>query len=275
MSMRKIYQVIVLLAGVAASPEYARSGWIDHQNWSERWGASRDSYLVTHFGESPVRSTFRGGSEPFTAEGEAVIFPGTTTPEVSSALLQALTPKLAVQTAETRTDVSLESAWLDTQGVADRVSRQEHESWRSTLKTLAVRLQPLKALRLSAGPYNRVPKRNGYSVATFLLFDGKDLFGSSCTLLVAYRTDRVRQWGWRSIHDPFSFGYEPRTIDIITSTETAFIKRTGQLLGRDMAELSFPYARTWYSDPELWRTLKFACQAPHAVPRNRREVTHG
>ena len=258
--MLKIPQVITLLVCVWVSGERAvAESWVDHQDWFKRWGVSHDSYLVTHFEESPIRATFRHVPQQFTAEGIAVIYQHATMEEVSSALQKELPPNLAIQVTETKSDVSLDRAW-DYEGVEDGIVKQNHERWKKDLGSLGIRLRPLRAIRLSTKPYHIVPARSGNSIATFLLFDGNELFGNPCTLLVVYRTDRVRQWGWKSIHDVFSFGHEIRTIDIITNTETAIVGKVGHFLGRGAAVFSFPYAQDWYADVDLWRDFRSACQ---------------
>jgi hypothetical protein len=262
MSMLKIRQVIVLLTCITASQGRAESeGWIDHQAWSERWGVSHDSYIVKHFSEFPVRSSLKGG-QGYTAEGLAVIFPAATMAEVSSAL-QHLGPELAIRTTETRSDVSLDRAWDDS-GLEADMARRDHENWRSSLGELGVRLHPLRAMRLNTQKYHAVASRNGYSVGTFLLFDGSDLFGSSCTLLIVYRTDRAWEWGWKNTHNLFSFGYEARTIDIVTNKEVTLVEKLRRLLKRDAVVFPFPYAHAWFTNPDLWRDLKSACLKVHS-----------
>ena len=262
MSMLKIGQVIVLLICITASQGRAESeGWIDHQAWSERWGVSHDSYIVKYFSESSVRSSFKEGGQGYTAEGLAVIFPEATMAEVSSAL-QHLAPELAIRATEIKSDVSLDRAWYDS-GLETDMARRDHDGWRSSLGELGVRLHPLRAMRLNTRRYHAVANRNGYSVGTFLLFDGSDLFGSPCALLIVYRTDRAREWGWKSIHNPFSFGYEARTIDIVTNQEVALVDKLRRLLKRDAVVLPFPYARAWFTEQDLWRDLKSACLKMH------------
>ena len=73
-----------------------------------------------------------------------------------------------------------------------------------------------KETRVFANKFNQLGRRNASSTYAAHIIDAEKLLGIHGTVVILYRTDREKRWGWSSVHDPFSFGHhsvETRVVD--------------------------------------------------------------
>jgi hypothetical protein len=253
MQMRKIATASFSLLLLASSPG---GKWIDNEDWRNRsW--SEDSVIVRSFGETSVRVDSASGG--FNVEALAVSLPLS-----GSSLLLLAERGLASQFGSAERleipQITLDAAW-QTSPLDPAIAELEHNDWAAQLRSIGMSPERLlHAYRLRTKPYNRMPSRHGSSVATVIIIDGSGIGDAPCSLLVLYRTDRVSQWGWRSVHEPFSFGYKRREIDVMTNTEMNFLSRF--LAGVDRRRIkALPYARSWYQSVVVWKDFRDMCRA--------------
>jgi len=251
--MRKIATVCVSLLLLSGLPV---ERWIDNEDWWNR-SSGEDSVIVSHYGEAPVRVESASGG--FNVEALAV-----TVPLAASALdlsvERALASPFGLAERLEMSQITLNAAW-QTSPLEPVIAEMERNDWASRLRSIGVQPErSFHAYRLRTRPYNRLPSRHGSSVATVIIINGAGLGNVPCSLLVLYRTDRVSQWGWRSIHELFSFGYKNREIDVVTNTEMGIVAQA--LGGVDHRRIkALPYARSWYQSVEVWKDFWNGCHA--------------
>lgn len=233
--------------------------WLDDQNWSGR-GALDDSVIVSRMHESPVVGRFGSTGETFDAQAIAVALPIS-----SDAVLREVQTKAQKRFKDAHlaiyNDATLVSAWTTSTLASDAVITFERRDWSSRLTSLGIDINAaFLGYRLRSKPYNRVPERQGYSTLTVLLLDGTGLMSEKCTLLVLYRTDRAKQWGLLSIHDPFSFRYSERVIDVVTTGEYGIVQQIAESIPGSSKILKLSDASGWYEDYEVWSLFRNTCK---------------
>ena len=78
------------------------------------------------------------------------------------------------------------------------------------------RVDSFKETRVITKDSNQLGRRSASSTYSAHVIDATKLLGISGTVVIIYRTDREKKWGWSSVHDPFSFGHhsiETRVVD--------------------------------------------------------------
>lgn len=151
--------------------------WIDHEHSTagsgiESW-ATGGSYIVEHFGESEFTGKYRETGNSFQAEALAVTLPVDylTALEVTT---QAVAEEFGIESATRRDDLDLSSAW-DRWG-DDGGKLFMKAKWQEALAAARVGTRGISAAQIKTKAYNRIPDREGYSQAKFLVFDGNKLY---------------------------------------------------------------------------------------------------
>jgi hypothetical protein len=249
---------LLLLGALAAGSPLAAGRWIDVHDWKDRTG-DHDSVLLDRFKEEPVPGRFATTGEAFEAEALALPLP-VAGDAAERAVKDLLGNRLDPLGELHAMDATLSAAWQSSPVLSEAVRDMDAKAWATELRSFGLDPdRPFAGTRLQTRSYNLFPSRQGSSTATFLIADGGGLFGRRCSLLVVYRTDRAKQWGWHSLHEPLSFGYTQRVMDLVTSGELAWIATLAQRLGATSPARRLPYASTWYDSVELWRDLRRSC----------------
>lgn len=103
---------------------------------------------------------------------------------------------------------------------------RERREWKKHLGKMAsfgFAVDGLKLTKIESKPYNRFPKRQANSTAFYYIVNAQSLFGARGTVIMLMRLDKAKVWGFRSVHDPFSFGYRFNRRFFVTRTEHAII----------------------------------------------------
>lgn len=261
-----IFRMRTIIAFFLAFSINAYAGtWVDNETWSNRSYSAGDSYIAKQLQEARFTGLYPLTNETYWATGLAFIIP-----DAFLHVLEGVERKLArsggIEVSVKQDDVSLVAAWEYNPARRSGWVESEIAEWRQKLSAMKINTEQLRAARLTTKPYNRLANREAYSQAKFLVFDGETLFGVPCTLVVTYRTDHAKQWGFRNMHDLFSFGYEMRLIDTVTDTEFKMLSGIGF---NNKPEL-LPDISIWYTDSELWRALKQKCQTSDAEATRKR-----
>jgi hypothetical protein len=241
----------------AALPARADT-WIDDEDFFTESTAAGGSYIAQYFKETRFEDKFPATGHVFEAQALAIALP-VDFASVLSSLTKTLTNGMGIASVTRRDDVNLAKAWdpwIDDDNI---VQVEAKAKWERDLSNSGVGTEFLTAARVESNRYNRLSNRNGFSRATFLIFDGKKVYGKSCTVMVIYRTDHVEQWGFQSIHNPFSFDYEVRLFHLVTNTESAILESLTNNAGVKYSPTLIPFASSWFSDANLWITLGKQC----------------
>ena len=104
-------------------------------------------------------------------------------------------------------------------GMSEPVRELVVHNQRSTIGPLVqdgFGVDSFKEIRIISKVFNQLGRRSASSTYSVHVIDAKRLLGASGTIVIIYRMDRDKKWGWSSVHDPFSFGHhsiETRVVD--------------------------------------------------------------
>lgn len=108
---------------------------------------------------------------------------------------------------------------------------QARDLWRhlwidatSKMKATGFIVEGFSQTRIESKPYNVFANRNASSVLLIRVLDSSQLFGIPGALVLLYRRDAAREWGFANPHDPFSFGYKMHVRRLVTKTEDALLE---------------------------------------------------
>lgn len=131
-------------------------------------------------------------------------------------------------------------------------------SWKADvarMKQAGFVTQGFEEVRIQSKPFNLLPSRSTSSIASFHVLNAAEMFGLPGSIVIVYRHDRAKEWGWHNLHDPFSFGYKLRVERQYTSREQDLVESVSKAV--DSPHIVIPLgANPFPSYLDEWRQAK-------------------